>query len=179
MKKLFYILLFISLYSYNAQATVYYSTSNGEWTGAIWSTVSHSDPTGLVSLPCNFTGDDEVRMAHNIVSNCALFELGRFGGNTLIVLDNGATFTVNGDLRMRGTHMAFIQAASTMTINGNLDMAGTADIVVEGNLLITGNVALAGNSTVCGNGTATYLGTLTLSGSATWCAFLPIELVEF
>jgi len=118
-------------------------------------------------------------MAHDIVSNCGLFELGRLGGSTLVVLDNGASFTVNGDLRMRGCHMTFIQAASIMTIDGDLDMAGTTDIVVEGTLLITGNVNMTGNSEVCGNGTATYLGTLSLSGSANWCASLPIELVEF
>jgi len=179
MKKLFYILLFISLYSYNAQATTYYSTSSGEWTDALWSTVSHSDLSGLVSLPCVFTGDDEVRMAHDIVSNCALFELGRLTGSTIVVLDNGAQLTVNGDLRMRGAHLTFIQPSSAMTIDGDLDMAGTAEIAVEGTLLITGNVDMIGSSKVCGNGTATYLGTLTVSGSAEWCSTLPIELVEF
>jgi hypothetical protein len=175
---LFSLFIFIS---FQLQATTYYSTQNGDWTDPIWSTISHTETSGLVSLPCNFNGKDVVRMAHDITCSCTTLDLGDLSasGTTDIILDAGSTFTINGDLNLAGTHFTYILPSSIMIINGNLNMVGTSDIEVDGNLQVNGNVDMAGNSSVCGSGTASYTGTLTLSGAAVWCSSLPIELSSF
>lgn len=175
---LFILLLFIGN---NLQAITYYSTQNGEWTDAIWSTTGHNQTVGLISLPCTITGNNEIYIAHSINNSCSKLELGNLSvaGTTQVVLDAGGSLSIGGDLDMAGAHFTYILPSSTVTIFGNLSMVGTSEIQVDGNLQVNGDVSMTGNSTVCGTGTATYTGTLTLSGNAQWCSSLPIELSSF
>lgn len=114
MKKFLQLITFL-FFALNAGATTYYSTQNGDWINAIWSTVGHNEASGLVSLPCAFTGNDVVHIAHQVTSTCGVLEIGHLGGNCSIILSPTGTFT-SGAMNLYGGLLLFnqVQVLSSM-----------------------------------------------------------------
>lgn len=155
----------------------FYTNSNGEWSGSVWSDVSNSGPSCGCNPTCNLA--IPARIKHRLtVTSCANFTIS--GGVQVDIDSGGQMFVTATKFTISGGSTVKVAAGDSLIVDGKLELSGTSKIICEGILVVSGDVKLSGGSSICGGGNGYVIDGGTISGSG-WCftGTLPVELISF
>lgn len=156
-----FVLMMVQL---TAQATVYYSRSNGNWSSVgSWSTVGHASSTNSGTFPATndtayIGGGFTVFINANVTTNTII--IGNSGSGVLEYLSSGTfNLTVSSSVTVNSNGTFHYNTGSgpgrthQFTLNGNLSNAGVVDFDFDSNDLVFFTLGGSTNSTISGNGT--------------------------
>lgn len=143
----------IFLNPFTLKATNYYTTTSGDFTSVIWSTVSHgSAATTTPDASCDITiaGSDVIYIAHPVTINC---NISMAGGAQIIIL-SGGSFTITGNGNMTGNGKITVDIGGELNVSGNLNVGGSGDMTINGTVNVGGNFYNGDNNgnIICGTG---------------------------
>jgi len=161
----------------------YYSIKDGIWevttsSTCPWSKVSHVSPTCACSPGCSPGGNFVINIRHVITSSCSMLDFS--GGATIHVLAGG-NFTLNGGGTLAGTANIIIDEGGSMVINGNLNLQGNGSGTINGSLTVNGSITNSsslGSDALCGSGSITSTLPI-LPGTLCNYKLLPVEFACF